>query len=296
MHMGQGTLKPIVRIMGVEGAEQTCFGGTEHARLGGMDTSASVAPGKVSIVGAGPGDPELITIKALRCIERADVILYDRLVNSELLQYARGDALRVYCGKAPGHHAMSQEQINRTLVSYALEGRDVVRLKGGDPLIFGRGSEEALALSAHGILCEIVPGITSASGAAASASIPLTHRGYAASFACVTGSRCHGSTKPVRWDLLAHGVDTLAIYMGVSQIREIGEQLLKHGKPASTPIALIERGTTGKERVYTGVLESMHQLAAAVRLDNPALIVIGEVVRVRHELLQLERQAAAMIG
>ncbi len=290
------SLKPIVRIMGVEGAGQTHFGGMEQARFGGMDTSASVAPGKVRIVGAGPGDPELITIKALRCIERADVILYDRLVNSELLQHARGDALRVYCGKAPGHHAMSQEQINRTLVSYALEGRDVVRLKGGDPLIFGRGSEEALALSAHGILCEIVPGITSAAGAAASASIPLTHRGYAASFACVTGSRCHGSTKPVRWDLLAHGVDTLAIYMGVSQIREIGEELLKHGKPASTPIALIERGTTGKERVYTGVLESMHQLAAAVRLDNPALIVIGEVVRVRHELLQLERQAAAMIG
>lgn len=267
-----------------------------QAQFGGADAPGGATPGRVSIVGAGPGDPELITIKALRCIEQADVILYDRLVNAELLRHARGDALRVYCGKAPGHHAMSQEQINRTLIAYALEGRRVIRLKGGDPFIFGRGSEEALALSARGIPCEIVPGITSAAGAAASASIPLTHRGYAASFACVTGSRCHGSAQPVRWDLLAHSVDTLVIYMGVSQIRSIGEELLKHGKPASTPIALIERGTTGKERIYTGVLESMHQLAAAVRLDNPALIVIGEVVQIRHELLQLERQAAAMIG
>ncbi|MEI7027525.1 uroporphyrinogen-III C-methyltransferase [Paenibacillus sp. y28] len=258
------------------------------------------APGTVYIVGAGPGDPELITVKAMRRIQTADVILYDRLASKELLEYARPDAELVYCGKAPGSHAMPQEQINRLLVDNALNGKQVVRLKGGDPFVFGRGGEEVMALAEYGLPYEMIPGITSAIGAAAAAGIPVTHRDYASSFACVTGSRCHGDKSPVRWDLLAHGVDTLAIYMGVSQLPYIREELLKHGKPPSTPVAFIERGTTSRQRTITGTLADIHKLAEAVQLRNPALIIIGEVVTVREQLLRAEQQALshaqALIG
>ncbi|MFC5653122.1 uroporphyrinogen-III C-methyltransferase [Paenibacillus solisilvae] len=255
-----------------------------------------IAAGTVYIVGAGPGDPELITVKAMRRIQSADVVLYDRLANAELLGYARQDAELVYCGKAPHAHAMPQEQINETLIAYALEGKNVVRLKGGDPFVFGRGGEEAMALAAKGIAYEIVPGITSAIGAAAAAGIPVTHRDYASSFACVTGSRCHGDKSPVRWDLLAHSVDTLAIYMGVSQLGHIREELLKHGKSAATPAALIERGTTAQQRTIIGTLDNIHKLAVTMKLSNPALIIIGEVVRVREHLLAAEQQAVQLIG
>lgn len=254
------------------------------------------ATGTVYIVGAGPGDPELITVKAMRRIQLADVIMYDRLASEELLGYARSDAELIYCGKEPGSHAMPQQLINQTLVDYASEGKTVVRLKGGDPFVFGRGAEEALELASWGIPYEIVPGITSAIGAAAAAGIPVTHRDYAASFACVTGSRCHGDKKPIRWDLLAHGVDTLAIYMGVSQLPSIREELLKHGKAASTPVALIERGTTTSQRTIIGTLADIHTLAVSMKLNNPALIIIGEVVRVRDQLLHAEQQAVALIG
>lgn len=253
--------------------------------------------GKVFIVGGGPGDPELVTVKAVRCLREASVILYDRLVNPALLDYAAPGAERIYCGKAPGAHAMPQQHIHETLVRYALAGHTVVRLKGGDPFVFGRGGEEALALAAQGIPFEIVPGVTSALGAAAAAGIPLTHRGYAASFACVTGSRCHGDSgdSPVRWDLLARSVDTLAIYMGVSELPAIRQALLTHGKAPTTPVALIENSTTARQRVMTGTLDTIHNLARHMKLDNPALIIIGEVVRVRELLLQAERQAWTMI-
>lgn len=254
------------------------------------------ALGMVSIVGAGPGDPELITVKAMKRIRQAEVILYDRLVNEELLEEAPREAERIYCGKAPGRHAASQEDINRRLVAYAMQGKRVVRLKGGDPFVFGRGGEEALALAVAGIPYEVVPGITSAVGAAASASIPLTHRGLAASFACVTGSRCHEDGSPARWDLLAHGVDTLAIYMGVSQLPYIREQLLQHGKAGSTPVALIEQGTTSRQRTFICTLENMHDLAKAVKLGNPALILVGEVVRLPEQLALLERSVSTRIG
>ncbi|MCQ6563087.1 uroporphyrinogen-III C-methyltransferase [Paenibacillus mendelii] len=252
--------------------------------------------GKVYIVGAGPGDPELITVKAMRLIQQADIILYDRLISNELLEYASPHAALVYCGKAPGSHAMPQQRINETLVNYAREGRMVVRLKGGDPFVFGRGAEEALELATWGIPYEVVPGITSVIGAAASAGIPVTHREYAASFACVTGSRCHGDKPPVRWDLLAHGVDTLAIYMGVSELPAIREELLKHGKASTTPVALIERGTTSRQRTIIGTLSDIHTIAALRKLSNPALIIVGEVVRVRERLLQAEQQAVTLIG
>ncbi|GLX70033.1 uroporphyrinogen-III C-methyltransferase [Paenibacillus glycanilyticus] len=255
----------------------------------------AAAAGKVYIVGAGPGDPELITVKAMRRIGMADIVMYDRLVNEELLAYAQPDAELVYCGKAPNAHAMPQEAINAALVAYAKQGKTVVRLKGGDPFVFGRGGEEALELAEHGIEWEIVPGITSAIGAAASAAIPLTHRGRAASFACVTGNRCHGDQEPVRWDLLAHSVDTLAIYMGVSQLANIREELLKSGKAASTPVAVIERGTTSQQRVITGTLADIHKLASSLKVTNPALIIVGEVVKVREQLLLAERQAEAWV-
>ncbi|MFD1953314.1 uroporphyrinogen-III C-methyltransferase [Paenibacillus thailandensis] len=252
--------------------------------------------GRVSIVGAGPGDPELITVKAMRRLQEADVILYDRLVSEELLAYAKSGALLVYCGKAPGHHAMPQEVINEQLIKYAKEGKAVVRLKGGDPFVFGRGGEEALALAAHGIACEVIPGITSAIGAAAAADIPLTHRGIAASFACVTGSRCHGEQEPVRWDLLAHGVDTLVIYMGVSQLGNIARELMASGKDGATPVALVEKGTTDRQRVLTGTLRDIERIAAAAELENPALIVIGEAVKVRAQLNRLLSSSEALLA
>lgn len=226
----------------------------------------------------------MITLGALKRIRTANVILYDRLVNEELLRYARPDPLIVYCGKTPGCHAMSLEQIHDTLIAYASRGKTVVRLKGGDPLVFGRGGEEALALAERGIPYEIVPGITSAIGAAATTGIPLTHRGISASFAVVTGSRCQENGPDVRWDLLAHSVDTLVIYMGIGRLGEIREQLLMHGKSLSTPVALIERGTTERERIAIGTLDDIHDIARAGEVCNPSLIVVGEVVRLRERL------------
>ncbi|WP_138494151.1 uroporphyrinogen-III C-methyltransferase [Paenibacillus pinistramenti] len=254
----------------------------------GIGSGAGSGAGRVSIVGAGPGDPELITVKALRRIQEGDVILYDRLVNRELLEAAKPGALKVYCGKAPGRHAMSQDQIQELILEYALSGKHVVRLKGGDPLVFGRGGEEALAAARAGIYYEIVPGITSALGAASSSDIPLTHRGISASCAFVTGSRCTGGKQEVRWDLLSGAVDTLVIYMGVGELAGICQSLLHHGKPGDTPAAIIERGTTSRQRILTGRLDNIDKLAAAMQAENPALIVIGEVVNVRAQLLQLQ--------
>lgn len=252
--------------------------------------------GSVSIVGAGPGDPELLTLKAVRRIQTADIILYDRLVNEDILGYGKPEALRIYCGKAPGHHSMPQEAIEKLMIKYAAAGNQVVRLKGGDPYVFGRGGEEALAVAAAGIAYEVIPGITSAIGAAASAGIPLTHRGLAASFAIVTGSRCHDHASAVHWEGLVHSVDTLVIYMGVSTLAEIREQLLKYGKNPATPAALIENGTTVRERTVTGTLGNIDKLAAAMKISNPAIIIIGESVTVRDQLLSMEKAARSRIG
>ncbi|WP_342566164.1 uroporphyrinogen-III C-methyltransferase [Paenibacillus sp. FSL R7-0345] len=252
--------------------------------------------GHISIVGAGPGDPELITVKAMRRIQTADVVLYDRLVNEELLEYAPEKALRIYCGKAPGQHSMPQDAIERLMIMHAAAGNRVVRLKGGDPFVFGRGGEEALAAAVAGIPFEVIPGITSAVGAAASAGIPLTHRGVATSFAVVTGSRCNDAAQPVRWDALAHSVDTLAIYMGMSQLGEITEQLIRHGKDPQTPVALIEKGTTTKERTVTGTLANIVKLAAVMKISNPAMIIIGEVVNIREQVLSLQHAAHSCTG
>ncbi|MCP8968670.1 uroporphyrinogen-III C-methyltransferase [Ectobacillus ponti] len=244
--------------------------------------------GKVYIVGAGPGDPELITVKGLRCIQQADVILYDRLVNKELLAHAKPDAELIYCGKLPNYHIMQQETINACLVKHARQGKTVTRLKGGDPFVFGRGAEEAEALHRHGVSFEVVPGITAGIAAPAYAGIPVTHRDAGASFAIVTGHRREGSEEETKWESLAKGIDTLAIYMGVANLPYICAQLLKHGKSEQTPVALVEWGTTVSQRTVTGTLGTIVTIAQKEDVQNPSMIVVGEVVRYRERVQWFE--------
>ncbi|PFE04156.1 uroporphyrinogen-III C-methyltransferase [Bacillus cereus] len=247
--------------------------------------------GKVYIVGAGPGDPDLISVKGVKCIKQADVILYDRLVNKELLSYAKPNADLIYCGKLPNYHTMKQETIHAFLVKYAKKGKIVTRLKGGDPFVFGRGGEEAEVLAKQGIPFEIVPGITAGIAASAYAGIPVTHRDASASFAVVTGHRKDGAEEEVKWENLAKGVDTLAVYMGVSNLPYICEQLLKHGKEEDTPVAIVEWGTTSSQRTITGTLGTIVTIAGNEQIQNPSMIVIGEVVRFREKIHWFEQQA-----
>ncbi|GGE71163.1 uroporphyrinogen-III C-methyltransferase [Priestia taiwanensis] len=240
--------------------------------------------GKVYLVGAGPGDPELITVKGLTCIQQADVILYDRLVNEQLLSHAKEGADLIYCGKLPNYHTMQQETINHFLMKHAKKGKVVVRLKGGDPFIFGRGGEEAESLAKHNIPFEIVPGITSGIAAPAYAGIPVTHRDLSASFAVVTGHRRKGKEDTTNWEALASGVDTLAIYMGVSNLPYIVDQLTKYGKHPQTPVALIQWGTLDDQRTVTGTLATIVQVVAENEVTNPSMIVVGEVVNLREKL------------
>ncbi|OFD81899.1 uroporphyrinogen-III C-methyltransferase [Bacillus mycoides] len=247
--------------------------------------------GKVYIVGAGPGDPDLITVKGLKCIEKSDVILYDRLVNKELLSYAKPEADLIYCGKLPNYHTIKQETINTFLIKYAKKGKVVTRLKGGDPFVFGRGGEEAEALAKQSIPFEIIPGISAGIAAPAYAGIPVTHRDASASFAVVTGHRKEGAKEEVKWESLAKGVDTLAVYMGVSNLPYICEQLIKHGKDQSTPAAIIEWGTTSMQRTVTATLGTIVDVAKKEQIQNPSMIVIGEVVRFREKIHWFEKQA-----
>lgn len=244
--------------------------------------------GKVYLVGAGPGDPELITLKAIKCIQQADVILYDRLVNKELLSYAKKEADLIYCGKLPDYHLMKQETINHFLIRYAKSGKIVTRLKGGDPFVFGRGAEEAEALAKQKIPFEIVPGITSGIAAAAYAGIPVTHRDVSASVAFVTGHLKNGAKEDEKWASLAKGIDTLAIYMGVSNLPYIQEQLLKNGKSKDTPVALVHWGTTEVQKTVTGTLEDILEVVREQNIKNPSMIIIGEVVRYREKIKWFE--------
>ncbi|KHD86615.1 uroporphyrinogen-III C-methyltransferase [Heyndrickxia ginsengihumi] len=241
---------------------------------------------KVYLVGAGPGDPDLITVKGLKAIQQADVILYDRLVNAELLNYAKKDAELVYCGKRPGHHSFNQEAINHLLCKFANQGKIVTRLKGGDPFIFGRGGEEAEALAKKQIPFEIVPGITSGAAAPAYAGIPLTHRDYGSNVAFVAGVTKRDENLDEYWARFSK-VDTLCIYMGVKNLPIICEQLIKHGKDTSTPIALVHWGTTDKQQTVTGTLATICERASS--LENPSLIIVGEVVRLREQLQWFEK-------
>lgn len=239
--------------------------------------------GKVYIVGAGPGDPDLITVKGLRAIKEADVILYDRLINGELLTYAKPGAEQIFCGKQPNFHVLKQETINQLLVHHALKGKIVTRLKGGDPFVFGRGGEEAEHLAKHHIVYEIIPGITSGIAAPAYAGIPVTHQEYSQSFAIITGHQCH-ENGDIQWESLAKGIDTLAIYMGVKKLPYICEQLMKHGRHPDTPVALVYWGTTENQLKVTGTLETIVQEARKSHIQNPSIIIIGDVVKLSETL------------
>ena len=242
--------------------------------------------GKVFLVGAGPGDPDLITVKGVKAIEQADVILYDRLVNQTLLDYASSEAKLVYCGKHPNHHSLPQEEINDLLVDLAQNGNTVTRLKGGDPFIFGRGGEEAEQLAAANIQFEIVPGITSGVAAPAYAGIPVTHRDYSSSVAFVTGVIKDDVDADDYWKSLVHGPDTLCIYMGVKKLPDICTMLLKHGKTEDTPVALVHYGTTDNQQTVTGTLTDIVERAEGIK--NPAMIIVGEVVKLRDKISWFE--------
>jgi uroporphyrin-III C-methyltransferase/precorrin-2 dehydrogenase/sirohydrochlorin ferrochelatase len=231
----------------------------------------------VHLVGAGPGDPDLLTMKAHRLLQRADVVVYDRLVAPEVLAMARRDAERIHVGKRSGHHAMPQAVINERLVSLARAGKSVVRLKGGDPFVFGRGGEEVEALMQAGIAVEVVPGVTAALGCAASAGIPLTHRDHAQACVFVTGHLKDGNVD-LDWPMLARPRQTVVIYMGAETLPMIASQLIAHGLPADTPVALIENGTTSRERRVVGTLATVERQTARAGLEGPTLCLVGEVV------------------
>lgn len=240
--------------------------------------------GTVYLVGAGPGDPDLITVKGLRALQSADVVLYDRLVNPELLDYMKEGAQRVYCGKLPHYHTMKQETINHFLVKYAKKGLNVVRLKGGDPFVFGRGGEEAEECAKNGLKFEVVPGITAGIGAAAYAGIPVTHRTLSKSFAFVTGHQVGDEEAEHQWEHLAKAVDTICVYMGVAHLPAIVGNLIKSGKSPQTPIALVHWGTLEKQATVTGTLETIEARVKEANVSNPSMIVIGEVVRLHHKI------------
>lgn len=236
--------------------------------------------GMVYLVGAGPGDPDLITVKALRCLRLADVVLYDRLVSPDLLAEARPGAVLIYVGKGTDCHILAQEEINTLLITYALQSRVVVRLKGGDPFIFGRGGEEALALANAGVPYEIVPGVSSAIAVPAYAGIPVTHRDYASSVTIVTGhevSPCE-SEQSINWEALARTGGTLVILMGVKALPHLSQRLITYGLDPETPAAVIQRGTTEQQRVVTGTITDISERAKRANIGAPAITVIGAVV------------------
>jgi uroporphyrinogen III methyltransferase/synthase len=241
--------------------------------------------GKVYLIGAGPGDPGLITVKGLECVKRADVIIYDYLANERLLDQRRPDAELIYVGKQGGRHTLPQDQINGLIVKKAREGKLVARLKGGDPFIFGRGGEEAEELVDNGIPFEVVPGVTAATSVPTYAGIPLTHREHTASVAFVTGHE--DPTKPeskVHWDKIATGIGTLVFFMGMKNLRNIVDNLVSHGRDPETPVALIQWGTRTDQRVVTGTLKDIVPKVKEAGLGPPAIIVVGEVVRLREKL------------
>ena len=244
-----------------------------------------MTPSPVYLVGAGPGDPELITVRGLNAVHQATVIIYDRLVHPSLVAEAPPQAQRIYVGKESGIHYVPQGQINQLLVNYATQGERVVRLKGGDPFVFGRGGEEAEALAAARLPFEIIPGVSSAVAVPAYAGIPLTHRKVASSFAVVTGHEEGGKEHTViDWRRLATAVDTLVILMGTKGLVRIAAQLIQHGRAPETPVALIRWGTTNEQVTFVGTLATIADTAAAVALEPPIVTVVGDVVRLAERL------------
>ncbi len=246
-------------------------------------TGFDLPPGGVALVGAGPGDPGLLTLHALRALEAAEVVLYDRLVGAGVLALARPDALRVEVGKSAGDHSMPQEGIHDLMLRHARAGRRVVRLKGGDPFVFGRGGEELEFLRAHGIPFRVVPGITAAVACAAYAGIPLTHRDHAQSVRLLT-AHCRDSVDVLDWDALAQERQTLAVYMGVAGLEHLRERLLAAGRDPSTPFALVENGSRPEQRVVTGTLDDLPDTARLHHVASPALLILGEVAALAAQL------------
>jgi uroporphyrin-III C-methyltransferase len=238
--------------------------------------------GKVYLVGAGPGDPGLLTVRGLQLLHVAQVIVYDQLVNPLLLEEAPAVAIRIYVGKQAGRHCIAQDEINQILINHARLGYEVVRLKGGDPFVFGRGGEEAEALAEAGIPFEIVPGISSAVAVPAYAGIPVTHRKYASSFAVVTGHEMHRTQSAVDWGKLANAVDTLVILMGLKNLARIAAQLLAHGLSPQTPVAVVRWGTTSEQETVAGTLAEI--VAKTSHVKSPAVVVVGKVVDLRDRL------------
>jgi len=247
--------------------------------------------GTVYLIGAGPGDPGLLTIKAKECIETADVVVYDYLASPFLLNYARSDAQIIYVGKKGGDHTLSQDKINLLLVNKAKQGFDVARLKGGDPFVFGRGAEEAQMLLSHKVPYEVVPGVTSAIAAPAYAGIPITHRDHTSFVSFITGHE--DPTKKdtsMQWDVYAKSDATLVFLMGVKNLENIVKNLVKYGKPSDTPIALVRWGTTARQETVTGTLETIVERVKQAKLKSPAIIVIGHVVSLRDELAWFDKR------
>jgi uroporphyrin-III C-methyltransferase/precorrin-2 dehydrogenase/sirohydrochlorin ferrochelatase len=269
-------------------SEHVFAGRNEDARnlLDELISKADADPaylGEVFLVGAGPGDPDLLTFRALRLMQKADVIVYDRLVSAPIMDLVRRDAERIYAGKERAKHAIPQENINQLLVRLAKEGKRVLRLKGGDNFIFGRGGEEISELIDEGIPFQVVPGITAASGCTTYAGIPLTHRDYAQACIFVTGHLKDG-TSDLNWAMLSHPNQTVVFYMGLVNVQLICESLKQHGRAASTPAALIEKGTTPEQRVFIGDLNTLPDLVHQNDVQAPTLIVVGEVVELHKKL------------
>jgi uroporphyrin-III C-methyltransferase / precorrin-2 dehydrogenase / sirohydrochlorin ferrochelatase len=239
--------------------------------------------GEVYLVGAGPGDPELLTLKALRLMQQADVVIYDRLVSQPILELCRRDSTKIYVGKARSNHSVPQDGINALLVEYAQQGKRVCRLKGGDPFIFGRGGEEIQELFQAGVPFQVVPGITAASGCSAYAGIPLTHRDYAQSVRFLTGHLKEGSPE-LPWNELVYENQTLVLYMGLVGLERICEQLIAHGQRPDMPVALISKGTTPEQKVVVGSLADIASKVTEHQIHAPTLTIIGEVVRLREQL------------
>lgn len=248
--------------------------------------------GFVSIVGAGPGDPDLITVRGLRCLHKAEVVIYDNLIDLNLLDEIPATAEIIYVGKKAGMHILDQEKINALLIKKAKEGKRVVRLKGGDPFVFGRGGEEAASLRKAGIPLEIIPGVTAGIAVPAYAGIPVTYRGVSSSFACVTGHEDFSkNNSSINWNQLATGVDTLVFYMGFKNLPLIVSNLIQAGKLPDTPAAVIQSGTQQNQKTVTGTLKDIANKVEQEQLEPPVIIVIGNVVKLRESLQWFENKS-----
>lgn len=257
-----------------------------HALL--TKATSQLIRGRVALIGAGPGDAELLTLKALSYLQQADVVLYDYLVSDEIMALIPSDTILVCVGKKAGHHSVPQDKTNQLLVDFATQGYKVARIKGGDPFVFGRGGEELEVLADAGIQFEVIPGITAAAGATAYAGIPLTHRDYAQSAMFITG-HLKSEQDSLEWGTLARGNQTLVIYMGLMKSSHIQQKLIENGRATSTPVAIIERGTQKNQKVFIGELSELASLAT--NAESPSLIVVGEVVKLANKLSWFNQDA-----